>query len=75
MVSQPLLLIAAVVVVREDIPTNVSKPVVRAIADSTSQLNNEEALTVSTHAVERLAARLIIFEEEVRYKRDVYTAL
>lgn len=38
----------------------------KIIADSMSQLNNEEALNVSTHAVEKIFSRLVIFEEEVR---------
>jgi hypothetical protein len=40
--------------VREDVPTTVSRPSIKYIADNLSKLNNDEAMAVGTHAVDKL---------------------
>lgn len=54
------------IVLREEVQTNLSRPVLHLLSKSLSSLNNDEAMQLGTYTVDALANRQMVFEEEVK---------
>ena len=57
---------SSLIVVLEDVPATVSRPTMKSISEGLAKLNNDEALIVGQHAIDKVITRLIVFEEEVK---------
>lgn len=51
--------------VDEQVPTNISRPCISFYSKQLGKLNSNDAMDVGTHAVDRLASRIVSFEDEV----------
>ena len=55
--------------------TTVSRPVMNYISTILSQFNNDQAMEIGTYAIDKIANRLLIFEEEVLFSHLLYKYL
>eukprot|EP00347_Sterkiella_histriomuscorum_P012593 403367974 len=59
-------------VVNEDVQTTVSRPVMTHLSQMLSKLNNDQAMEIGSYAIDKMANRLLIFEEEdSHFKRQI----
>ena len=54
-------------VLQEDVQTAASRPVMTAVANALANFNNDDALIIGQYAIDKIQARHVAFEDEVRY--------
>ena len=58
--------------VSENVSTNESRPIIRAIAEGMSKLDNESAQELAKFAIEKLKPRALIFDiEDTTFKKEL----
>jgi hypothetical protein len=55
-------------VVDEQVPTNVSRPAMTFYSSMIAKLSNDHAMEIGTYAIDKVASRIVSFEEEVSTK-------